>query len=73
MILLRQEFSLSHTWQEMIVSATVLTACLAALLAGYTADSYGRRMTVILASLMFTVGSVWIAAAGSALGLLVGR
>jgi len=73
MILLRQEFSLSHTWQEMIVSATVLSACLASLLAGYTADTQGRRMTVILASIMFTVGSVWLAAAGSAFSLLIGR
>ena len=73
MILLRQEFSLSPTWQEMIVSATVLSACLASLLAGYTADTQGRRMTVILASLMFTFGSVWLAAAGSAFSLLTGR
>ena len=62
MILLREEFSLSHTWQEMIVSATVLSACLTSLLAGYMADTQGRRVTVILASLMFTGGSVWLAA-----------
>ena len=73
MILLREEFSLSHTWQEMIVSATVLSACLTSLLAGHMADTQGRRVTVILASLMFTGGSVWLAAAGSAFSLLMGR
>merc|ERR1719150_2705601 len=31
MLLLRQEFSLNHVWQEMIVSGTVMSACLSAL------------------------------------------
>ena len=73
MLLLRQEFSLSHLWQEMIVSATVMTACLAALTAGKLADSWGRRPAVIVASVMFTAGSVVIAAAGGAVSLLLGR
>ena len=73
MLLLRQEFSLSHLWQEMIVSATVMTACLAALAAGTLADSWGRRPAVIVASVMFTAGSVVIAAAGGPVSLLVGR
>jgi len=73
MLLLRQEFSLSHVWQEMIVSGTVMSACLSALVAGHLADTWGRRPTVILASIMFTVGSFWIGVSGGTVSLFLGR
>ena len=60
MLLLRTEFSLSHLWQELIVSATVLAACLAALAAGHLADTWGRRPAVLAASALFAVGSLCI-------------
>ena len=60
MLLLRTEFSLSHLWQELIVSATVLAACLAALAAGHLADTWGRRPAVLVASALFAVGSLCI-------------
>ena len=53
MLLIREELSLSTRWQELIVSATVLSACLSSLVAGWLADTRGRRATILLASLLF--------------------
>ena len=64
MLLIREELSLSSRWQELIVSATVLAACLSSLLAGWLADSWGRRATILLASLLFLAGSVIMACCG---------
>merc|ERR1719226_108083 len=60
MLLLRQEFSLSHVWQELIVSATVFSAFLSSLVAGSMSDRWGRRVTIIWASSMFSAGSLWL-------------
>ena len=73
MLLIREELSLSSRWQELIVSATVLAACLSSLLAGWLADSWGRRATILLASLLFLAGSVIMAGCGGAVSLLLGR
>ena len=73
MLLLRQEFSLSEVWQEVIVSSTVMSACVASLGAGTLADTWGRRPTVLLASALFSVGSVVLAAAAGPWSLLLGR
>merc|ERR1712020_325486 len=51
MLLIREELSLSPRWQELIVSATVLAACLSSLLSGWLADRWGRRATIVVASL----------------------
>ena len=73
MLLIREELSLSTRWQELIVSATVLSACLSSLVAGWLADTRGRRATILLASLLFLAGSLVMAGSGGAGTLLVGR
>ena len=73
MLLIREELSLSSRWQELIVSATVLAACLSSLAGGWLADTRGRRPTILLSSLLFLVGSVIMAGSGGAGSLLAGR
>ena len=73
MLLVREDMSLSPVWQEMIVSATVLAASLSSLGAGWLADSRGRRPTILLASVLFSLGSLVMSVCWSAEWLVVGR
>eukprot|EP00092_Neocalanus_flemingeri_P041474 GFUD01045160.1.p1 GENE.GFUD01045160.1~~GFUD01045160.1.p1 ORF type:complete len:494 (+),score=159.45 GFUD01045160.1:45-1526(+) len=73
MVLIRKEWGLSDFWQETIVSATILSACLTALLGGVLVDRLGRRPTILLASFMFLLGSIVMAAAPGRVVLLMGR
>ena len=59
--------------QELIVSSTVMSACVSALVAGPAADTWGRRPTLIMASVMFLVASLMISCAQGAVMLVVGR
>lgn len=73
MLLVREEFELSTLWHESIVSATIAAAWLAALCAGPLADRAGRRLVILGASVLFTIGSAVMAAAPEKETLLVGR
>ena len=73
MVLVRKEWDLSSTWQEVIVSSTILSACITALLGGVLADKLGRRVTILLASFLFLLGSVVMGCAPGREVLLVGR
>ena len=73
MILIKDDFSLNSTWQELIVSVTVGTAAIFAILGGFCNDWIGRRLTIIIASILFTIGSVSMAVAPNKEILLVGR
>ena len=57
----------------MIVSATVFSAFLSSLVAGSMSDRWGRRVTIIWASSIFSAGSLWLAWAGGPWSLLAGR
>uniref|UniRef100_A0A6A7G6C7 Proton myo-inositol cotransporter-like n=1 Tax=Hirondellea gigas TaxID=1518452 RepID=A0A6A7G6C7_9CRUS len=73
MLLVREDFELSTIWHECIVSATIAAAWLASLASGALADWYGRRRVIIAGSLLFTVGSVVMAASPGKGVLLLGR
>ena len=73
MVLVRKEWGLSNVWQELIVSATIFSACLTALLGGVLVNRLGSRPTILLASFMFLLGSIVMAAAPGRIVLLLGR
>ena len=73
MILIKQEFHLSYLWQELIVSATVGTAIVGALLGGFLDQWFGRRPMLITWAIVFTTGSVLMGIAYSRELLLFGQ
>ncbi|KAJ7352883.1 hypothetical protein OS493_033149 [Desmophyllum pertusum] len=73
MILIKQEFHLSSFWQELIVSATIGTAILGALIGGFLNQRFGRKPMLIVSAMVFTVGAVVMGVAHLREVLLVGR
>lgn len=73
MLLLKDEFSLSSIWQELIVSVTIGAAAVFSFLSGFLNDSFGRKFVTILASFVFTVGSLILGIAQNKEMLLIGR
>ena len=73
MILIKQEFHLSNFWQELIVSATIGTAIIGALLGGFLNQWFGRRPMLIASATVFTIGAVLMGVAQSRELLLFGR
>lgn len=73
MIRVREWFGLDSTWQELIVSVTIAAAAIAAALGGPFSDLLGRRITVLIASIVFTVGAVVMGVAPDEWVLLIGR
>ncbi|XP_069142461.1 proton myo-inositol cotransporter-like isoform X2 [Argopecten irradians] len=73
LLLIGDVFSLSTVWKEAIVSATIGAAAFFALVAGILTDAFGRKVVVMLASFVFTVGAVVMAVSNDKVVLLVGR
>lgn len=73
MLLLKKEMNLSNLWQELLVSSTVGAAALAALAGGSLNGWLGRRICILLASFIFSVGGIILTVAPGKLVLLVGR
>ncbi|XP_053318717.1 proton myo-inositol cotransporter isoform X2 [Spea bombifrons] len=73
MLLLKKEMNLSALWQELLVSSTVGAAALSAFAGGGLNGLFGRRPCILLASLLFSVGAVVLAAARDKETLLGGR
>ncbi|CAL1535161.1 unnamed protein product [Lymnaea stagnalis] len=73
MLLIEKEFDLSTIWKELIVSGTVGAAAIFALFAGFTCDYLGRKITIMMASIVFIAGAIVMGAAQSKEMLLVGR
>lgn len=66
---LRSQFAIT-AWDEGLMTAAVpLGALFGALIAGYAADRYGRRKTLIAASILFIVGAL-VASAITAIWML---
>ena len=72
-IKMRETFLLSSTWLEVVVSVTIAAAAVSALLAGFLCDFIGRRPTLLVASVVFTVGSLVLGAAYHLAMLVIGR
>lgn len=73
MILLKKEMNLNALWQELLVSSTVGAAALSALSGGYLNGWLGRRICILVASFIFTVGGIILSLAPDKVVLLVGR
>jgi MFS transporter, SP family, galactose:H+ symporter len=72
-IFIKQQFSLPTFPQELVVGMVLVGAAMAALGGGRLSDRLGRRATLILTSLIFIVGALVCAFAGSFRILLLGR
>lgn len=46
--------------KELIVSLAVIGAAVGSLLIGPISDKYGRKMTIMIADIIFTIGSVMV-------------
>lgn len=73
MVLIKKQLHLSDFWQELIVSITIGMAWVFSCLAGYFTDKFGRRPVILVASAIFTAGSVVMAFALEKWTLLIGR
>lgn len=73
MIPIRETFQLSPTMVELIVSVTIAAAAISAFVAGFLCNLIGRKPTLIIASIIFTIGAVVLGASYRTWMLLVGR
>ncbi|KAH9508165.1 hypothetical protein Btru_054911 [Bulinus truncatus] len=73
MLMIGDYYNLNTIWKELIVSGTVGAAAVFALFAGFTCDYLGRKITIMIASLVFVAGAVVMGAAQSKEMLLIGR
>ncbi|CAG5115537.1 unnamed protein product, partial [Candidula unifasciata] len=73
MLLIKDYFDLSTIWQEVIVSGTVGAAAVFSLFAGFMCDFFGRKITIMVASVVFVIGAIIMGVAQSKEILLVGR
>ena len=73
MILVDEAFNLSLLWHELIVSVAIGVAAVAAIIGGVLADTLGRKLVLIISSVIFTVGTILMAAAPMKEVLLAGR
>jgi MFS transporter, SP family, galactose:H+ symporter len=72
-IFIKQQFSLSTFPEELVVSMVLVGAATAALGGGRLSDHLGRRVTLILTSVIFIAGALICAFSGSFEILLAGR
>ena len=73
MLLLKDSFKLTSFMQEVIVSVTIGFAFLFSLIGGWMNDKFGRKLTTLTASIVFTLGAGVLAAAVNVWMLVVGR
>jgi SP family galactose:H+ symporter-like MFS transporter len=72
-LFLKNDFPLSTFALEVIVSGVLAGAAGGALVGGRLADVFGRRRLLIMTAIIFAVGSILCAAAGSPGALILGR
>lgn len=73
MLLLKKEMNLNNLWQELLVSSTVGAAALSALSGGSLNGWLGRKVCILLASFIFSIGGIILSLAPDKVVLLVGR
>jgi SP family galactose:H+ symporter-like MFS transporter len=72
-LFIKNEFGLSDTMQEIVVSAVLLGAVIGALFGGTLSDRFGRRKIIILAGIIFSLSAVGTALAPNVRLLIAGR
>lgn len=73
MIPLKRHFNLSVELQEVVVSVTIGGAIIGSFTSAFFNGKFGRRVVLILASVVFTIGSALLAGATSVVVLILGR
>ena len=66
-------FHLDDLWKELVVSSTVGAAIVGAISGGWFNDKFGRKLVLIISSVIFTSGAVIMAVASEKEILLTGR
>jgi MFS family permease len=72
-LFIKQEFGLSPSMQEIVVSAVLIGAIVGAAAAGTLADRFGRRRVIVAAAAIFALGALGTAFAPSVGTLIAGR
>ncbi|KAJ8602109.1 hypothetical protein CTAYLR_001596 [Chrysophaeum taylorii] len=72
-VFIRKDLRLTATQVEVVVSITVGVAAVGAAAAGWPMQKYGRRPIIMVASALYTVGSLVVALAPSLGVLILGR
>ncbi len=73
LLFLKSTFSLSTEMQGVVTSAVLAGACVAAMFGGWFADRFGRRVVMLVLAILFVVGALISAFAGTIEVLLAGR
>jgi MFS transporter, SP family, galactose:H+ symporter len=73
LLFLRQDFVLNATTQEIAVSAVLVGAIIGSILAGRLNDALGRKKTLLLLAVIFTVGALLTAISPNLVFFLVCR
>ncbi|XP_061191891.1 solute carrier family 2, facilitated glucose transporter member 12-like isoform X4 [Saccostrea echinata] len=70
---LRDDFCLSCSFQEMVISAMLMGAIAGSLIGGVLIDKFGRRLTIIVNTVVFLVGALVLGFSPNYPSLIVGR
>lgn len=73
MLFIPEALNLDYVMTELVVSITLGGCAIFSLVAGFSNDFFGRRLTILVASGIFTVGAAILGAAQNAVMLLIGR
>lgn len=73
MVLITEQFSLSYLWHELIVSLAIGPAIIGSFFSGYLNESIGRKSTLQISSIVFSIGALVMGCAPSREVLLLGR
>ena len=72
-LFVRNQFSLSATMEELVVSSVLVGAVFGAVVGGALTNRFGRRKMIILAGFIFTVGAIGTALAPTITWLIAAR
>ena len=72
-LFIRQDFALTPTLEEIVVSTVVFGAMLGAAAGGTLTDRFGRRIVLIVTAVLFALGAVGTALAPTIIWLIIGR
>jgi SP family galactose:H+ symporter-like MFS transporter len=72
-LFIRQDFALTPTLEEIVVSTVVFGAMLGAAAGGTLTDRFGRRIVLIATAVLFALGAVGTALAPTIIWLITGR